>query len=80
MPAPTRLTNNPRVMLAPCTTQGDVIGPTVEGLARRLEGAEAARAESMLGGKVQRWLWKLVYRLRWHADQVLYEVSPISKE
>ena len=75
-----RLTNNLRVTLVPCTMRGEVIGPTIEGIARRLEGSEAVRANSMLGGKFQRWLWKLVYRLRWHADQVLYEVSPISTE
>ena len=39
-----RLAHNPRVMLATCTLRGDVIGPTVEGIAQRLKGRDAERA------------------------------------
>jgi uncharacterized protein len=71
-----RLAHNPQVRLAPCTWRGDVVGPTVEGVARRLEGRDAERTNAALGGRLLRWLWKQVYRRRWGAEQMLYEVSP----
>jgi uncharacterized protein len=75
-----RLVHNPRVTLAPCTVRGAMIGQTVEGFAQRLEGRDAERASAALGGRLQRWLWKQIYRLRWGAKQLLYEVSPINKD
>lgn len=72
-----RMSNNPHVTLAPCTLQGKVSGQAIEGVARPLEGSEAMRIQSMLGGRFQRWLWKLYNKHPQHAEQLLYEVSPI---
>jgi len=74
-----RLGHTPRVTLAPCTHGRRVVGPTMAGTARRLEGAEAERVRTMLGGRVQRWLWELIYQLVYHAEAVLYEVSPLTE-
>ena len=51
-----RLANNPRVTLAPCTQQGKTRGLTVEGIARRLEGAEAKEAQGYLGSALCFWM------------------------
>ncbi len=46
-----RLTNNPRVLIVPCDMRGNVKGEWVEAKARRLEGAEAKRADDLLNLK-----------------------------
>lgn len=71
-----RLANNPRVTLAPCTQQGKTLGPTVEGIARRLEGAEAEEARKYLGSALRFWMWALIYKVFFRAQPVLYEVVP----
>jgi PPOX class probable F420-dependent enzyme len=71
-----RIANDPHVMLAPCTRGGKPIGATVAGIARRLEGAEAAEVRAMLGAGLQRRLWELVYKLFLRAQPVIYEVTP----
>ena len=71
-----RLANNPRVTLAPCTQQGKTLGPTVEGIARRLEGTEAEEARKYLGSVLRFWMWALIYKLFFRAQPVLYEVVP----
>jgi PPOX class probable F420-dependent enzyme len=70
-----RMSSNPHVTLAPCTLQGRVTGQAIEGVARLLESSEAARVQPMIGGRFQRWLWKLYNRHPHHAEQLLYEVS-----
>ncbi len=70
-----RLARDPRVLLAPCTRRGRPIGPTVKGIARRLESDEAAHVSAQLLKRTL-WgrLWDQIYRLRgW--QPVLYEVS-----
>ncbi len=70
-----RLARNPRVTLAPSTPRGQVIGPTVSGIARRLEGAEAERV--LRGGGRWRKFWILVYRILAPRDRwISYEVTP----
>jgi PPOX class probable F420-dependent enzyme len=71
-----RIANNPQVTLAACTRGGKPIGPTVAGIARRLEGAEAPEVRTMLGVGLRRRLWELVYRLFMRAQPVIYEVAP----
>jgi PPOX class probable F420-dependent enzyme len=74
-----RLARNPRVTLAPSTPRGQVIGPTVSGIARRLEGAEAERV--MRGGGRWRKLWITVYRILAPSDRwISYEVTPLPEE
>ena len=74
-----RLANNSQLTLAPCKQRGAVIGPTVGGMARRLEGEEAQRVRAMIGNPVQRWFWELIYKLVFRADAVLYEVVPAAE-
>lgn len=71
-----RIANNPCVTLAPCTRRGEVLGPTIKGVARRLEGAEARQTRQALGGTISYWMWILIYKLLFHAQPVLYEVTP----
>lgn len=71
-----RLANNPRVTLAPCTQQGKPLGPTVEGIAHRLEGAGTEEARKHLGSALRFWMWALIYKLFFRARPVLYEVMP----
>lgn len=74
-----RMANNPRVTLAPCTRRGRTIGPTIEGVARRMDDAEAEWVSARLFRK-SLWgrLWDRIYTLRgW--QPVLYEISPIGE-
>jgi hypothetical protein len=56
-----------------------VTGVTVEGIARRLDAVEAKRIRAMLGGRIQRWLWNLIYTFVYRAEAVLYEVAPVAE-
>ena len=71
-----RIANNPRVTLATCTQRGKVTGPSVEGIARKLEGTEEEQAYKALGFNFFRWLFTQIYKLRYHAPTVLIEVTP----
>lgn len=58
-----RLRNFPEVRLAPSTMRGKPVGPAVEAAARRLDGADAEHARSLLAarfpfmhGKLVPWL------------------------
>ena len=46
-----RLRNNSKVIVAPCTMGGKVIGPTVEGLARIVSPQEKEQVRLLLQGK-----------------------------
>src|SRR5215831_19258965 len=72
-----RLARNPRVTLAPFTKMGmKVIGPTVEGTARRLEEAEVEKLSALFNPGLWDRMWNRIYHLRgWQA--IHYEVSPI---
>ncbi|HEX8037218.1 MAG TPA: PPOX class F420-dependent oxidoreductase [Ktedonobacterales bacterium] len=71
-----RLARNPRVTLAPFTKMGmRVIGPTVEGTARRLEEAEVEKLSAIFKPSLWDRMWNWIYQLRgWQA--IHYEVSP----
>jgi len=70
-----RLANNPHVLLAPCTRRGAVLGPASPGTVRRLEGEEEREAAAR-GGLSHR-LTRLVYKVLYHTEPVIYEVLPI---
>ncbi|GHO63705.1 PPOX class F420-dependent oxidoreductase [Ktedonobacter sp. SOSP1-52] len=71
-----RLACNPQVRLAPFTKWGmKVIGPTVEGTARRLDATEVEKLSTLFKAGLRSRTWDLIYRLRgW--QKVHYEVSP----
>ncbi len=73
-----RLARNPRVTLAPFTKMGmKVIGPSVQGIARRLEDREAEEVSRLFKASLWGRMWDKIYKLRgW--QPVLYEVSPVS--
>ena len=70
-----RLAHNPRVTLAPfAKMRRKVIGPTVEGTARRLEGAEVEQLSALFKPGLWDRIWQWIYHLRgWQA--IHYEVS-----
>jgi len=70
-----RLTHTPDVTLARCTRFGKPTGPSVAGVARRLDGAEAEAASAYFGKGLWARLWDQIYRLRdW--QPAIYEVAP----
>jgi PPOX class probable F420-dependent enzyme len=74
-----RMAKSPRVSLSPCTSSGEVIGPTVEGVARRLEGQEAELAlrYASLRGRG----WMLLYKVLAPGDRwIPYEISPPAED
>jgi uncharacterized protein len=73
-----RLAHNPQVTLAPfAKMRRKVIGPTVEGTARRLEEAEMQQLSAFFKPGLWDRLWQWIYHLRgWQA--IHYEVSPVS--
>lgn len=74
-----RIRNNPDVTLAPCTFKGEVLGATVKGVARRLEGIEAQRARRLICAGLLGLVWDLVYRLRYPGDNTaIYEIALIA--
>jgi PPOX class probable F420-dependent enzyme len=69
-----RLAHTPSVTLARCTRFGKPSGPSVAGIARRLDGAESEAVSAYFGKGPWARLWNWVYRLRgWQS--VVYEVS-----
>jgi PPOX class probable F420-dependent enzyme len=73
-----RLARNPHVLLAPSTRLGRPRGPTVEGLACRLEPTEAAKVtDTLFNTSLWGRLWDWMYRLRGR-QAIMYEVVPAS--
>jgi PPOX class probable F420-dependent enzyme len=70
-----RLARDPNVTLAPCTAGGHVLGATVRGRARLLQGEERRRARRLLRPTRPLFWSFLLYRLRGKAMR-LYEVTP----
>lgn len=75
-----RLARNPRVTLAPfAKMRRKVIGPTVEGAARRLEKAEVEQLSALFRPGLWDRIWQWIYHVRgWQA--IHYEVSPGNPE
>jgi uncharacterized protein len=70
-----RLAHTPNVTLARCTRFGKPTGPSVAGVARRLDGSEAEAVSTYFGKGPWARLWDQIYRLRgW--QPVTYEISP----
>ena len=74
-----RLGRDPNVTLAPCTASGQVLGATVRGRARPLEGEERRRARRLLRPTGSLFWSFLLYRLRGRTMR-LYEVTPIQSD
>ena len=70
-----RLAHTPGVALARCTRMGKPTGPSIAGVARRLDGAEAEAVSAYFGKGPWARLWNQIYRMRgW--QPVTYEVAP----
>jgi uncharacterized protein len=75
-----RIAKNPRVTLALCTFQGNVLGPNVEGVARRLSGEEARHARSLLRVGMLGWMWNIIFSLQYPGDKTaVYEVLLVTE-
>ena len=76
-----RIANHPQVTLAPCTFQGEVLGPTVEGVARRLSGSDARRARRLICVGVLGLVWDITYRLRYPGEKTtVFEIALLERE
>ena len=67
-----RIRNNPRVLVAPCTMRGRIIGPDVEGRARVLEPWEFPAARRALQRKY--WLMRIPF---WSKRNVFMEITAL---
>jgi PPOX class probable F420-dependent enzyme len=74
-----RIRRNPKVQVAPCTIRGEVVGPTVEAMARILSVDEEVVAKSALKRVVPSWrLFTFLQKLR-GASGVYLEIVPVKK-
>jgi PPOX class probable F420-dependent enzyme len=74
-----RIRRNPKVQVAPCTIRGEVVGPTVEAMARILSVDEEIVAKSALKRVVPSWrLFTFLQKLR-GASGVYLEIVPVKK-
>jgi PPOX class probable F420-dependent enzyme len=70
-----RLAHTPSVTLARCTRMGKPTGPSVAGIVRRLDGAEAEAISAYFGKGPWARLWNQIYRMRgWRP--MTYEIAP----
>jgi uncharacterized protein len=60
-----RLARNPKVLVAPCTRRGQVLGEAVACMAHRVERTESS---------FQAAFWRLIYRLVYRDAPVTYEL------
>ncbi len=70
-----RLRHNSKVMVAPCTMRGKVIGPTMEGLARIVSPQEREEVRLLLLAKYG-WLMRYFAFLHRHEEMGVLEISP----
>lgn len=76
-----RLASNPRVLLAPCSGRGRVLGPAIEGRARRLAGAEVTRARALLRVGVLGHFWGFIFDRKNPGDQTaVFEIELLAEE
>lgn len=74
-----RLRNDPRISLAPCTWDGDVTGPQVEGLGRVLDEGDpvCAQADRLLDAKYGEERAKMTQMMHDQAEPLLFlELRP----
>ena len=72
-----RLRNDPRIRLVPCGRRGGPQGEWVEGEARLVGGAQAERANRLLGKKygLRKRLGDIGYALKW-GEAAVVEIRP----
>ncbi len=76
-----RLANNPQVTLAPGTYSGKALGPTIEGIARRLSCEEHKRARDLLRTGIVGRFWNLIFDLRNPGEKTaVYEISLVAQD
>ncbi len=71
-----RLNNNPHISIAPGTFKGEVLGPAIEGTARRLSGEEKKQARKLLRIGFLGHFWGFIFDLRNPGEKTaVYEIS-----
>ena len=74
------LASNPLVTVAPGTFKGEVLGPAIEGTARRLSGKELKRARDLLRVGALGHFWGIIFDLRYPGDKTaVYEISLVAE-
>lgn len=71
-----RIARDPRVTIAACNLLGALLGPAIDGTARRLDGAEAEHARSVLADSFWGRLW-LVFARHRGTRPLAYELSSV---
>jgi len=77
-----RIRNNPNVQVAPCTQQGKLIGPTMEGVARILPADHEAQMKAALKRKYG-WLMRIgnfVDKIRGTKRNLCLEITPAKEK
>ena len=75
-----RLANNPQVTVAPGTYTGKILGPAIEGTARRLFGEELKRARDLLRIGIVGHFWNFIFDLRNPGEKTaVYELSLVAE-
>ncbi len=64
-----RLASNPRITVAPGTFKGKVLGPAIEGTARRLSGEELEHARDLLRTGILGHFWNIFFDLRYPGEK-----------
>ncbi len=75
-----RLTNNPHVTVAPGTFKGEILGPAIEGTARRLSGEECKQARKLLRVGILGHFWGFIFDWRNPGEKTaVYEISLVAE-
>src|SRR5215467_12363902 len=75
-----RLASNPQVTVAPGTFKGEVLGPAIEGTARRLAGEELKHARDLLRTGILGHFWNTIFDLRYPGEKTaVYEISLVAE-
>jgi PPOX class probable F420-dependent enzyme len=75
-----RLASNPQVTVAPGTFKGEVLGPEIEGTARRLAGEELKHARDLLRTGILGHFWNIFFDLRYPGEKTaVFEISLVAE-
>ena len=75
-----RLASNQQVTVALGTFRGEVLGPAIEGTARRLSGEELKQARNLLRTGILGHFWNIFFDLRYPGEKTaVYEISLVAE-
>jgi uncharacterized protein len=75
-----RLASNARITVALGTFKGEVLGPAIEGTARRLSGEELKHARDLLRTGILGHFWNIIFDLRYPGEKTaVFEISLVAE-